>query len=114
MTIIGLPRPGDGSPYDAVDWDAINDEYEKRVAEGEVNILGRSKALFLLGEGGPYDGKEITMPPGASEILLPAAFGEGDMHGMVIYRREVRASGDRMVYIGQPEQPDPEDEEDDV
>ena len=60
---------------------------------------------LLLAEGGPYDGEEMHCPPGGSEVVLPAQFGKtGDLVGPVIYRLERRPGGDRMVFIGQPDQ----------
>lgn len=79
--------------YDAVDWD----EQEKLHNEQGERVIGRSRVREFVAEGGPFDGVKLGVPPGGSEIILPAAFGAGDMRGKVIYRRE----GDRLVYAGQ-------------
>lgn len=69
----------------------------------EQKILGSAKIQNLVAEGGPFDGEELTLPPGGSIVILPAAFGKtGDMQGKVIYERR----GSKMVYVGQPDQTD--------
>lgn len=75
---------------------------EKERPNYAAEVLGRSKVEALRAEGGPFDGVELSAPPGASQVILPAAFGDGDMRGKVIYERR----GDRMVYVGQPDQTD--------
>lgn len=69
------------------------------------SILAKSQINRIKAEGGPFDGEELSVPPGGVEVVLPAAFGKtGDMRGKVIYQRQ----GDVMVYVGQPDQTDEE------
>jgi hypothetical protein len=103
----------DLSPYRDIDWDAMAEEEEKALLDpkeaARQAALPKSRTLLLKAEGGPFDGMELNVPPGGSEVVLPAAYGDGDMKGKVIYRRK----GNVMEYIGQPEQiPDDEDDDD--
>ncbi len=122
MVILRLPTP-DGeepSPYFAQDGAALIEMTKKQIEDfleehpdkrsGRENIP-ITKLTTLLAEGGPYHGMELNLPPNGSQVVLPGAFGAGDYHGPVIYERESRPGGDRMVFVGQPEQPDPEDDE---
>ena len=82
----------------------VNKTSEQKLAE--VIALGAKshgevKVNVIVAEGGPYDGEDLTAPPGAAEVVLPGMFGKtGDFRGPVIYRRE----GTKMVYVGQPDQ----------
>lgn len=66
-------------------------------------VLGGAKIRRIPAVDGPFDGVDLTVPPNASQVILPAAFGDGDMKGRVIY--ELRDGV--MVYVGQPDQTDP-------
>jgi hypothetical protein len=73
-----------------------------QIEQGRVDVI--------VAEGGPYDGEDLTCPPGASEVILVARFGKQrwDLMGKVIYRRK----GDKMVFIGPtPQQTDDDDDE---
>lgn len=70
------------------------------VVEG-VKSHGEVPVKLIFAEGGPYDGEELTIPPAASVVVLPGMFGKtGDFNGPVIYKKQ----GDKMVYMGQPDQ----------
>ena len=107
MTILGPD-----SPYriSQEDWDAMaaaDDKWEATPA-GQLHMtkVSKSRTMLIRAEGGPFDGMDLNVPPGGSEVVLPAAYGDGDMKGKVIYHRK----GNVMVYVGQPEQiPDDED-----
>lgn len=81
-------------------------EADKRTAllTSDMPIIEAPYRL-LLAEGGPYDGEEMHCPPGGAEVVLPGHLGRtGDFHGPVIYKIDRRPGGDRMVYVGQPDQ----------
>jgi hypothetical protein len=72
--------------------------------------MEQGRVDIIVAEGGPYNGEELTCPPGAGEVILVARFGkqQWDLTGKVIYRR----TGDKMVFIGPtPQQTDDDDDE---
>ena len=99
--------PVTDSPYRDVDWDALERERElEEDIHGPNRVLASPKTSLVKAVGGPFDGMDLNVPPGGNQVLLPAAYGDGDMRGMVIYKRD----GGVMQYLGQPEQiPDDED-----
>ena len=107
----------DLSPYRDIDYDAMaadEDAYLEANPKQQERMLSlmRSRTTLLKAVGGPFDGMDLNVPPGGSEVALPAAYGDGDMKGLVIYRRGYDAETQQtvMVYAGQPEQiPDEED-----
>ena len=63
--------------------------------------MGEAPVKLIPAEGGPYDTEVLTVPPAAAQVILPGMFGKtGDFHGPVLYERK----GDKMVYVGQPDQ----------
>jgi hypothetical protein len=81
--------------------------------ESGMQIIGNVRANLLVAEGGPFDGESIDVPSNGSIVILPAAYGKtGDMQGKVIYEKR----GNKMVYIGQPDQTDADhtDEDEDA
>ena len=99
------------SPYRDIDWDAMDAAENQALLDpkeaARQAALPRSRTTLIRAEGGPFDGMDLNVPPGGSEVVLPAAYGDGDMKGKVIYRRK----GNVMEYVGQPEQiPDDEDD----
>lgn len=84
------------SPYESIDWDELarrDAEYEatrtpKQKAEDDAHILGQSRINSVRAVGGPFDGMPLTVPPGATEVIMPAAYGKDpSMRGKVFYRR---------------------------
>lgn len=69
--------------------------------EGTI-VLGQCGIESVVAEGGPYDGLQLTVPPGGMQVLLPAAYANPQMAGKVIYERR----DGKMVYVGQPDQTD--------
>jgi hypothetical protein len=90
---------------DAVLPDAKTEKQKREeLLSSDLPII-ESPYRLLLAEGGPYDGEEMHCPPGGSEVVLPGHLGRtGDFHGPVIYELDRRPGGDRMVYVGQPDQ----------
>lgn len=114
QAIISPGDPGDVSPYRAPQgyWDAMakaDEAWEASPgAQAAIAKMAKGRTTLLRAEGGPFDGMDLNVPPGGSEAILPAAYGDGDMKGKVLYRRV----GDRMIYVGPTEQI-PDDEDDD-
>jgi len=73
-------------------------------------IVGRAQIKRLPAKGGPFDGEELQVPPGGSQVILPSAFGKGaNLHGVSIYERQ----GQFMVYVGQGDHTVQVEEDDD-
>lgn len=83
---------------------AISDTWEDPDNDPEyvAGLLGNESIERIMAEGGPYDGVELAVPPKGKQLLLPAAYADPTWVGKVIYERQ----GDRMVYVGQPDQTD--------
>lgn len=106
---------GDGSPVPILPtpqieggldrYRQLSDEWQEPEAQ---DVRAKAPILTLKAEGGPYDGVPLQVPPKATQVLLPAAFGDGHGAGKVIYARE----GDKMVYLGSPSDLDPEGHKD--
>lgn len=86
-----------GAPTGLDAYRALSDDYVEPEASSSV---GAGRIERIRAEGGPYDGVDLTVPPGGTAVVLPAAWGDGDLKGKVTYERQ----GDRMVYVGQTDQ----------
>lgn len=80
----------------------LSEDWEDPSLSPESNIVARGRIESVLAVDGPFDGVELTVPPGGSEVILPAAYADPKLTGLVIYRRV----GDRMVFSGTPNQSD--------
>jgi hypothetical protein len=80
----------------------LSEDWKDPSLDPESNIVARGRIESLLAVGGPFDGEPLTVPPGGQEVILPAAYADPKLSGLVRYRRE----GDRMVYLGPPDQTD--------
>lgn len=109
MNIMGVPN------YRDIDWDALAaaEAIEREEHPDLFKVISSPPTTLVKAIGGPFDGMELNVPPGGSEVLLPAAYGDGDMKGKVIYRRIYTADGSIMKYMGQPEQRLDEEDGDD-
>ncbi len=86
------------------------------VVEPESNVVGSVEIEVLRFAGGPLDGEKSIVSKGATSVVVPGmAVGTpawrttgNPWPGMYLYKRLDDRLGDRMVYVGQPEQPDAE------